>query len=250
MATKKNPIARMAHPLTELLHGHEEQSEPVAESLRRNHEAGDMRVRPVLYFALSLLILLVLVFPAFWGLFKIYKNLAESDNTTSAFALTPVVPSGPRLEPNPTDPRNSWEVTSDFKKGELEILESESAQWIDQGAGKVRIPLQRAITLLLERGELESEPAENVPSFVPQNLESEGGFTEGLPTPPPVGEVLPTPTAQPEASPEGEGENGGTATTPEATGTAAPTRRPAATATPGTRATATPATGATPTPTP
>ena len=118
---------------------------PDAEDRRRGHEVSDVRLRPLLISGLSLATLAGLSLLAMWLLF---------DYLTDRQAHLEVAPS-PVFEARqlPPEPRLQVSPQQDLREiltNEMDVLHSYG--WIDRQAAIVRIPIERAIDLLAERG--------------------------------------------------------------------------------------------------
>jgi hypothetical protein len=122
------------------------------ESLEEGHELRDMRVRQVVRWLLLLtvsvtaLVVLVTVF--------------ERSMIGHTGPLKPVVEDVPKVTP-PPQPRlelENGEILGALHAKEDKVLNNYT--WIDQGAGKVSLPIDRAIELTAQRG-LPVRPAAN-----------------------------------------------------------------------------------------
>ncbi len=88
-----------------------------------------------------------------WGLFAALKTRTDGQDFARAPLATPALqpPPGPNLlavaPDRPTEPG----YLGEFRATEEAILHGPPA-WADQNAGTVRIPIDRAMELLLERG--------------------------------------------------------------------------------------------------
>jgi hypothetical protein len=116
-----------------------------AEDRRRGHEVSEVQLRPLLISGLSLATLAGLSLLAMWLLF---------DYLTDRQAHLGVAPS-PVFEARqlPPEPRLQVSPQQDLRKAltnEMDVLHSYG--WVDRQAGIVRIPIERAIDLLAERG--------------------------------------------------------------------------------------------------
>jgi hypothetical protein len=111
----------------------------------RGYEASDASLKSVIMLvALTAGLVLVGVI-SMWALFGFIVDHYESqDVPPSPLAGTRAPFTGPRLQVSP--PLDMKEM----KAAEQEILES--YDWVDQEAGIVRIPIERAIDLISERG--------------------------------------------------------------------------------------------------
>jgi hypothetical protein len=117
---------------------------PEEQSLEEGHELRDMRVRQVIRWlalltaAVVVLIVLVTVF--------------ERGMLGHIGVLSPVVEDVPKVTP-PPQPRleqTNGEILSALHMKEDKILNNYT--WIDQGAGTVSLPIDRAIELTAQRG--------------------------------------------------------------------------------------------------
>jgi hypothetical protein len=116
-----------------------------AEDRRRGHEASDVRLRPLLISGLSLAALAGLSLLAMWLLF----DYMADRQARLEVALSPVfearqLPPEPRLQ---VSPRHDLR---EILTNEMEMLHTYG--WVDRQAGIVRIPIERAIDLVAERG--------------------------------------------------------------------------------------------------
>lgn len=110
------------------------------------HEVSDVSARPIFYFAMGLVVLIILALISMKGLFNLLDQEADrSDPQLSGVASErPKLPPLPRLETDPVSARKQF-----FQKQKMLI---ESYGWVDQKQGVVRVPITRAIELLVDRG--------------------------------------------------------------------------------------------------
>ena len=138
-------------------------------------ERQDLGSRPIYGFLISLVIIGILVYYGLWGVFY----LLDTYNRTHQPPANPMVqqteanpryvPPGsiektfpePRLE---TDERTEL---NDFRLAEEQTLNSYG--WVDQNAGLVHIPIERAMQLIAQRG-LPTKPAVGEVPLSPGNL--------------------------------------------------------------------------------
>jgi hypothetical protein len=116
-----------------------------AQQAGHRHEVRDVQVRPIAMLAIGLVMLTGVVLLLMGWLFNHFAaRQAKLDVPPSPLAVTREGPPGPRLE-----------VTLDQVLGQVRADEAallHSYGWVDQQAGIVRIPIDRAMTLLTERG--------------------------------------------------------------------------------------------------
>ena len=115
--------------------------------------ADDVSTRAIVRFGVGLGIATAVISLAMWGLFRFFAARQEKHDER----VPPMVaanlrrtPSGPRLEPDPLAPRRAARAREDA------MLESYG--WVDRNAGIVRIPIDRAMELLVEKGLPPSKP--------------------------------------------------------------------------------------------
>jgi hypothetical protein len=108
------------------------------------YETRDANTRGVLGFLAFLFVVLNLVLLGTWSLFRYYAVAERSPVPASSFADQRQLPPAPDLEVN---------GRVDFQKIYAEQQqELESYAWEDRQAGVVRVPIERAMDLLLQKG--------------------------------------------------------------------------------------------------
>jgi len=108
------------------------------------YETRDADVRGVFRFLVVMGLVLTFTLVLCWGLFRYFSATEAEPNPASPFAETRQLPSGPQLQVNP---REDW---LKFHAAQQQALESYA--WEDRQAGIVRVPIERAMDLLLEKG--------------------------------------------------------------------------------------------------
>ena len=127
-----------------------------AESLQAGHELTDVKVGPLLQFGAMMA---VVVAVTMWGVLKMHHGLeaywASHEEPAHPMQSSGAAPAGPRLLVNEA------KYYGDFK-GELDgRIDGDSAYaWIDQPADVVRVPIARAMELVLKEG-LPHRPADH-----------------------------------------------------------------------------------------
>ena len=123
-----------------LPHAHHETAEV-------HQEESDVDIRGILLFGAALVVAAVVIHLAIWILFK-YFDAREAQRVVPMYPLAAKqenrVPPGPRLQTNPR------EDMRELRAREEEILTSYG--WVDRNAGIVRIPIDEAMKLTVQRG--------------------------------------------------------------------------------------------------
>jgi hypothetical protein len=108
------------------------------------YETRDANVRGVFSFLVLLAVVLVFTALLCWGLFKYFSTNQANPAAASPFAGTRQLPTGPPLQVNPRQ---------DFLRFRAEQEHSlESYSWENRDDGTVRVPIERAIEMLLKQG--------------------------------------------------------------------------------------------------
>lgn len=111
---------------------------------RASHESSDAPIRPIVLTGVGLAIVAAIVLSISVGLFRYF---------TGHPAATAPNPMAQQLSQTPPPP-----LITDHPSTELQDLRAHEDQilntygWVDRPAGKVRIPIDRAIDLQLQRG--------------------------------------------------------------------------------------------------
>jgi hypothetical protein len=113
---------------------------------KHDHERKDVDVVSLITIAFLLFFACVIIFLVVWGMMHYFR--VHEPAKTSGQAILPITTAGefpkPRLEvKGPVD-------LAAFRAAEEADLNSYS--WVDRSSGTVRIPIDRAMQLLLERG--------------------------------------------------------------------------------------------------
>jgi hypothetical protein len=108
------------------------------------HEKTDTGVRNVAVLAAAFVGLLVFGLIVGYGTFRFMYTPETTTVVPSPLQPGRVLPPGPRLQVN------APEDLHDYLQQQQHTLDSYG--WVDQGAGVVRIPIDRAMDLVLERG--------------------------------------------------------------------------------------------------
>lgn len=143
------------------------------------HEHKDVHIGGILTFGMALLISTALIYLALWGLFK-YFSAREIRTQPPPPALVPTVqqrlPPEPRLQGAPGHEVHPLQELRDVRAHEDQMLHGYG--WVDRPAGVVRIPVDRAMELLSERGLPSRPPASQVKSPEVPEVSSSGRTLE------------------------------------------------------------------------
>jgi cell division protein FtsN len=112
---------------------------------RLGHEIRDINVRAVAWFAFGLIVAAIFIHFALAAVFVFFKQKHPSPEAPSRVVIQPqVIAPQPRLQIDaPAD-------LAHFRQWEEEKLNSYG--WIDKKRGIARIPIERAMDLIAERG--------------------------------------------------------------------------------------------------
>ena len=108
------------------------------------HQTSEINLRVVTWTAIGLMISVIAVYVTVGGLFSLFKRQYASESAPSRITTPGRLPPAPRLQTSPP---------ADLQQ----LLEAENAKlnsygWVDKNAGVIRIPIDRAMDLLAQRG--------------------------------------------------------------------------------------------------
>jgi hypothetical protein len=110
---------------------------------RPTHERTDMDPKYVAYFAVVLIVAGLLIHFGLWWMFRQLEREQAQRQRQPVVIQVPNPPPPPRLQLNPQGD------LEELRRQEAEILST--YQWIDRDKGVVRIPINRAMELFIER---------------------------------------------------------------------------------------------------
>ena len=114
------------------------------EQPRRSHETSDANVRNLIIFGIGLSLLVIAGLLVSGTVFHYFVGHQGLGPPASPFENVRTLPPEPRLQV--TAPKE----LKQYKAAQDEILNN--YRWVDQQSGIVRIPIERAMDILLERG--------------------------------------------------------------------------------------------------
>ncbi|MDB5384833.1 MAG: hypothetical protein JWM11_479 [Planctomycetaceae bacterium] len=126
---------------------------------RIGHEISDANPFYVSLFAIALILAIALVFPLMSWMFWRFEAAAKRSDSPLSVVADKQSPPPPTLQDNPAAD------LLEFRRAEDQRLSSYG--WIDQRQGIVRLPVDRAITILSERGLPEPQGPPVIPPALP-----------------------------------------------------------------------------------
>src|SRR5438445_13801228 len=133
--------------------------DPTNPAARAGHETSDVSIGGIVKFGIGLAAATIAIHLAVWGYFRLLE--ARDRRLDRAKAVSPMVsaslrrtPPEPRLEPDPLAPRLPMPAREDA------VLTTYG--WVDRNTGVARIPIERAMDLLVERGLPVTKPVASV----------------------------------------------------------------------------------------
>jgi hypothetical protein len=110
------------------------------------HESTDISIRGVLWFVVILAVTVIVVQVAMAGLMKVFEHYEAANDS---FVSPQAIPAG-TLPPDPRLQTTPWDDLKGFRAAEELTLHTYG--WVDQKGGVVRLPIDKAKALLLQRG--------------------------------------------------------------------------------------------------
>lgn len=139
----------------------DKETHPANQTGNGGYERSDIGVAPVLYFMLGLMVAGVFIYFLTDGIFSYLEKRSEAQQTP----VSPLVTNAPK---------DTRQLSADYKdylkqsfpapqleideRGQLDKVLTDEEQtlssydWVDQKAGTIRIPIDRAMDLLAQRG--------------------------------------------------------------------------------------------------
>jgi hypothetical protein len=107
------------------------------------YEKRDVNTRTILLFVAVLFVVLLVTFISMRGLFGYFSQTQNLGPGASPFDNSRALPPTPRLQSEPAADLEQ------MRQAQQEILNSYG--WADKATGKVRVPIDRAMDMLMER---------------------------------------------------------------------------------------------------
>jgi len=127
-----------------------------------SREERDVRISAILWFGFWLLVSAVVIHVAIWGLFRLFAAQERTGQRTLAPGVAASLqrtPREPRLEPLPLAPRAALRASEDARLS--------SYGWVDRANGVARIPIDRAMELIVQTGVPGGKPLPPPPAEAP-----------------------------------------------------------------------------------
>src|SRR5262245_28765557 len=112
-----------------------------------HHETTDVNIRGILLFAGGLIVAAAVIHLLVWVLYR-YFEVRASHQPEPVFPLA--VQQEQRLPPEPRLQTNPRQDLRDLRTAEDEVLTTYG--WVDRNGGIVRIPIDEAMRITIERG--------------------------------------------------------------------------------------------------
>jgi hypothetical protein len=110
---------------------------------RHDHERSDWDLKYVIWGAITLAISVSVIVAGSWWIFRNFENSAATRVLGTAPAQ-PLLPPEPRLQISPSA---DWRLMFEQERAALN-----SYGWVDRSRGIVRIPIDREMELIAQRG--------------------------------------------------------------------------------------------------
>jgi hypothetical protein len=135
-------MAELHHP-----HGGTHAEHPRVDNPDLHHEESDVDIRAIFGFGTGLAVTCILISFVVWVLFQ-YFEAREARKVTPQFPLAAQQEN--RLPPEPRLQTNPRADLADLRAQEEKVLETYG--WVDKNGSIVRIPIDEAMKLVVQRG--------------------------------------------------------------------------------------------------
>jgi hypothetical protein len=123
-------------------------SESQTDNSAVHHEESDVNIRGILGFAAALFAVAVVIHVLIWVLFRYFEGSTARQQLQPTYPLA--TQQEQRLPPEPRLQTNPRQDMLDLRAAEDQTLTTYG--WVDKNAGVVRIPIEQAMKLTIERG--------------------------------------------------------------------------------------------------
>src|SRR3954469_11393013 len=175
----------------------------VARADQPQHEESDVNIKAIVGFGIFLVISAIVIHVALYGLYLFFDKMADKQNPAPNPMMKVEAPGGDTMSAesqaetskrlnrtfggNALNPMLQVDDTRDMDAmRKAQDTQMHEYQWTNKATGSVRVPIDRAMELIVERG------LPNVPMLPPGKAAANGAAAPGTNSPAPSG-----PTAQP-----------------------------------------------------
>lgn len=127
-----------------------------------HHETSDVDVRGILWFVVIFVVFAVVTHVFLYFLYGAFRHHFRGDVQPARTAITApaALPQTPRLQPFPQKDQNGQPISPNASTPVVDMTEMRAAEdealknagWVDKQKGIVRIPIERAKQLVVQRG--------------------------------------------------------------------------------------------------
>ena len=110
---------------------------------RHDHERSDWNLNFVVWGGITLVIAVTVILAGSWWIFRNFQRSA-ANRVMGTAQVQPVLPPEPRLQISPSA---DWKLMYEQERAALH-----SYGWVDRSRGIVRIPIDREMELIAQRG--------------------------------------------------------------------------------------------------
>ena len=150
-----------------------------ADALAQGYEPERIGVRGYVVFVVCLIASAIVIYLLLWVTMRGFERVESRDQglNSALQSSQPLVPPGPVLQPSLAQgeiPRQPWQDMAAYRVREEEMLKTYA---YDEKSGQARIPIDRAMELLVQRGLPTTQPSMRLPQPATRQLnpESSGG---------------------------------------------------------------------------
>jgi len=150
-----------------------------AEALAHGYEPGRLGFRWYVIFVIGLIASAIVIHLLLWVMLRGFESASSHEDVRNSAmqSAQDLRPPGPPLQPSPAQgapPRQPWQDMASYRVHEAELLRTYGR---DEATGQVRIPIDRAMELLVQKGLPTTQPAMQLPRAATRQLnpESSGG---------------------------------------------------------------------------
>jgi hypothetical protein len=127
-----------------------------------HHETSDVDVRGILWFVVIFLVFAVVTHVVLYFLYAAFRREFRADiqPARTSIKVPAQMPQTPRLQPFPQKDQNGRPIAPNASTPVVDMVEMRAAEdealknpgWVDKEKGIVRIPIERAKQLVVQRG--------------------------------------------------------------------------------------------------